>query len=211
MRPARTTGKPARLAGVTDGRAIAEGIVRSGIGPREILERLATGDPLGLEESGARRIRERFHLIDPDRLFQRSLLRVALAAPGPGREEETFEHWLTDRIDEAIGEALRQDQERLIAGDPPPRPEHHDFMDEWMGIEPEAALAAAVRFNGLPRKARRVFFELIVEGKSVARCLEDGLGPAEMLRVNARRALSALLGVTFEGEEKPSVTLEGDR
>jgi hypothetical protein len=179
---------------------MAERLVRSGMEPREILEKLATGDPLGLLEAGAGRLRERFLLVEPDRLFHQGMLRIALAAPGP-RHDGSFDSWLAERIDEAIDETLRQDQERLMQDPESWRPEHHGFLEEWIGIPPKAALKAAVQFNGLSHSARRVFFEFMVEGRSVAHCLEAGLGPVERLRANARRALSALLDVPLEVHE----------
>ncbi len=208
LQPAPAAARPA-LPDVED-RSLGEAIVRSGETPQRILERLTTGDPLGLVELSARRVHERHYLIDAERLFERSLLRVAQMAPALKRETR-FEPWLLERVDVAIGDLLRQDHERVLSGDLPWRTEHHGFIEEWMRFEPAQALCAAVRFNGLSDGPRRAFFGLLVDTRSVAECLEAGLGPPEVLRENGQRAVTALLGVHFKDDVKPSASLGSDR
>jgi hypothetical protein len=184
-------------------------ILLSGGKPDTIYARLSTGDSLRLHERGTQRVRQRWLLIDPERLFEHSLFRVAQAAPLLTREAP-FDAWLTDRIDAAIADVLRQDQEAVLSGAASWQEEHYAFLEEWMNLEPLEAMRASVRFNGLAEPARRAFFALLVDGKSVAACLEEGLGPPEALRENARLGVTALIGPLGDTTEL-SATLEDRR
>lgn len=157
---------------------------------------ISQGDPLGLAERSTRRQRERAFLLDTDRVFERALLRTAFAAD-TWRDGEPLEPWLVQRVDEAIDDLLLQDES-----------EHRQsptLSDEWderyvfiiylLGIEPRFARRACVGFNGLGAPARRAFFALLIEERSVDECVAAGHGPRERLLITVRSTFAVLFGV----------------
>ncbi len=161
--------------------------------PEAILARIAQGDPLRLCDLVGRRIRELSLLIDSDRLHEKALAVIALAA---ARETEPRfgPDWVLKAVDLAIQRILREDreEERVSAGSPPEKPSHYAFIHLAFGTEPGMTRSAAIAFNDLAPIARRGFFALLVEGKSVEECLDEGLGPRDFLRMNILQSLKAL-------------------
>lgn len=166
----------------------------AGKNAREVLARLSDGDPLRLYPLCAHRTRGRYFVVDPDRVFERTLSLVAVAIEIDSEGCERAE-WLIERIDEALSSVLEEDRELERAG---ARTES-GFLDprylvfvEAFGTEPARARSAAVQFNGLDERARKAFFHLLVDGESVATCLQRGLGPPDRLRNDVLTALWAL-------------------
>jgi len=160
-----------------------------------ILRRLVLGeaDLLELRQRCAGRTRERALLVDPERLYLHSLARMAQAAPQLGDSAWPAE-WIVGRIDASLQDILMEDEREeglgLVPADPWKAP--HTFLMHWFGIEGRLARAAAVKFNGLPERRRRSFFDLVVEGKSIEDCVARGFGPPSELRDDVRAAFSAL-------------------
>ena len=162
--------------------------------PKEILARLAHGDPLHLYERCAQQTRERCLLIDVDRLFELALAVVATtAAVVPGDRVGTSD-WMNSQIDRAIDSILNEDQETERRAVDPCDPEDPSFalVRDVFGVEPTLARSVTVVFNGLPRRIRRVFFALVVEARSIDECVEEGLGNVESLRTSVRHAFRVL-------------------
>ncbi len=164
-----------------------------GADPESILARISQGDPLRLCALVGKRLRERSLMIDPDRVHEKSLAVMALAAARATEPQLDLE-WVLKALDLAIERVLREDreEERVAAGCPPENPAHYAFIHLAFATEPGMTRSAAVAFNDLPPLARRAFYALLVEGKSVEECLEEGLGPREFLRMNILQSLKAL-------------------
>src|SRR5262249_19288893 len=76
----------------------------------EVLARLSHGDPLKLAEGAARRLRERWILLDPDRVYYRALGVIADAVPCEDPPADLAE-WTRLKIDLAIDQLVRGDRE----------------------------------------------------------------------------------------------------
>lgn len=160
----------------------------------EILARISSDDPLKLYAGVAQRIRDRWFVLDPDRVLERALPIVAVSLE---HHPEGCEHpdWLLERMDRAIQLVLDSDREEDRRGpldtDGFPDPRFEVFVRTFL-VPPALSLAASVRLNGLGDRVRRVFFELMIEARPVEECLERGLGPPEQLRIDALTALWGL-------------------
>lgn len=158
----------------------------------EVLARISNGDLLKLYPLCARRIRDTYFVLDPDRVFERAL---AMVAVGIEVEAESClrPEWLVGTIDRAIERTLDHDREEERAGLPPENPEEHfRLFVEAFFVEPPLARLSAVRLNGLEERVRKGFQLLIVEGRPLEECLELGLGPPERLQLDILLALEAI-------------------
>src|SRR5262245_50277031 len=81
-----------------------------GAGSEEVLARLTQGDPLRLREGTAKRLREVWILLDPDRVYNRALGVCADAAPCEDPPADLGE-WTRMKIDLAIEQLVRADRE----------------------------------------------------------------------------------------------------
>ncbi|MCZ6598357.1 MAG: hypothetical protein O7B99_12010 [Planctomycetota bacterium] len=136
-----------------------------------------SGPDSGLRARCARLVRQRAFLVDPDRLRERTLLRA------------------DGGIDAALEELLAEDEEAERAGLPleDPWSSPYAFLIQGFGTEPRLARTAAVRFNGLGERTRRVFFALLLEQLDDDACFARGLGPPAALQEDLFEALRALL------------------
>lgn len=159
------------------------------------LAAMSTGDPLGLYPLGAMRVRERFFYFDPDRVFDESTFNAVVMSLSLQKEDD-FDQWLVERVDEAINDLIRRDTQAVKKGRVTDDliQESAEYLVGCWGLGLAEAFEAAVRFNNLPEKPRRIFFAMLVEHRSVAQCLEDGLGPKDEMREYTVRAVEAILG-----------------
>jgi hypothetical protein len=159
------------------------------------LASITTGDPLELYPLGTLRVRERFLYFDPDRVFDESAFNVVAMSLGL-RKEDDFDHWLVERVYEAIDDLIRRDTQAVLRGRVTDdlAMESGEYLVGCWGLSPHEAFEAAVRFNNLPELPRRAFFALLVDHRTVAQCLEDGMGPPDDLREHTVRAIEAILG-----------------
>ena len=71
-----------------------------------------------------------------------------------------------------------------------------------LGRDPELRYTqngqAVVNFNGLPDRIRQAFFALCMEGRTVRECLNNGHGPAAVLRQRCHIAFRAVFLMDFE-------------
>lgn len=171
--------------------------------PREILARIVPGDPLGLRDRTAERVRERSLLIDVDRAVLRAFALCASAAVA-WRGRPPLERWLEERVDEAIDEVLEEEDGRLSDQDPAtPDPaagalpcDPFTLLAAPLGLDPAAMRSACARFNRLADADREVFFALVVEGASLdSVCGERRACAPELARL-ARHALDVLRGAS---------------
>lgn len=133
------------------------------------------------------------HLLDPERLRERALIHIALAAAD--YDGSALSSWVTARIHEAIQDLLRRDAAESRSGVPlrdeaDPR---YSFLIETLGVEPGKTREASVAFNRLDAPIRQAFFALVLRGRRVRDCVEEGMGTTVELIRRTRAALVALL------------------
>jgi hypothetical protein len=161
--------------------------------PSEILARISGGDPLGLQGICSLRLRDQALLIDFDRLLERSLAAVAIAA-SRSTADEFVPEWLLKQVDHAIHGILAEDaeEERMAPGAPPSDPKYYRFVHLAYATEMGLVRTATVNFNALPSDARQAFFRLLVDGLPVDDCVRE-LGTSRgKLREDTLSALRAL-------------------
>lgn len=171
--------------------------------PREILARIVPGDPLGLRDRTAQRVRERSVLLDVDRAVLRAFALCASAAVA-WRGRPALEHWLAERVDQAIDQVLEEEDGRLSDQDPAPREpgsgalprDPFTLLAAPLGLDPGAARSACARFNRLEEADREAFFALVVEGTSLDALCGERRTPAPELARRARHALDVLRGAS---------------
>jgi hypothetical protein len=120
-------------------------------------------------------LREVWVLLDPDRVFYRSLAVVAEAVPQESPPED-LSAWAQGKIDIAIERLIRIDREALAT-----RPEiftdeekAFPLLTESLFIEPELVRSVSVEFNALDPLPRRAFFELMIQGRNPVEAIESG-------------------------------------
>jgi hypothetical protein len=174
--------------------------------PRQVLAEIVEGDPLGMRGRCTERLCTRALLLSLDRLVLRSMARAARAAM-TYRGRPQLARWLNAQIDAAIRDLIAEDRENermgLLPGEP--ADPHYAFVSEALGVDPALARRVCVVHNDLPDLQRRVFWAVIVEGKSLHRCVAEGLGPHGRLRealADALRAVSRLRSVSRLDDHK---------
>ena len=182
-------------AGAVEARLAARATLASEMPLEHKLAAIATADPLDLYPLGARRVRDRCLYLDPDRVHDESVFNVVALSVALEPQDE-FDDWLVARVDEAIDNLVRRDGEALRRSvfEADLVRESGEYLNGCWGLPPGEAVMAAARFNLLPEESRRTFFALLVEHRSIEACLEEGLGPREILRERAVRAVEAILG-----------------
>ncbi len=164
-----------------------------GKSPRAVLHLLLDHDPFELAARVTARLEQRALLLSHDRVWLRTLARVAHAAPGY-RGRPPLDEWLRGRLDKSMDEILAEQVQQELEAAPlelPAEP-HHAFVTERFGVEPGQARRACVRFNGLPDRVRHTFFALTVHGRSVHRHVAEGHGPPERVQADFETAVRAL-------------------
>ena len=162
----------------------------SGLNAQELLTRLSDGDPLRLYECCAVQVRERALFVDTDRLYTRTL--NALVVTGEPPDRDAVWQWIDARIGDAVADILKEDEGCLRSQVPAPGEQPHMTVRALLGLDPRAALAVAVAFNSLELSTRRACVALFIEHRTVAECLEAGLGSLDELRSSASQGLAAL-------------------
>jgi hypothetical protein len=161
--------------------------------PAEILARITAEDPLRLFELGASFLRTRFFLMEPERLHEQALLRVAVNGARAG-ETELDRPWVEAQIDHALNRLIDDDreEERRRPLDCDPEDGRYAFLRRGFAVVPACARAAELAFDTLPERARRGFFYLLMERRPVVECLALGIWEADELRRDVWRCLGAL-------------------
>lgn len=156
------------------------------------------------------RCRERMeteaYLIDLTRLHLRAVARIARAA-STWNGTTTLEEFLVERIDVSMQELIQEDREAELSGIPSSEDEsaRHLFLEETLGIPAAMARRACVAFNYLPPRARRAYFAVLVQGKTLNRYVAEGNGPPEQVKADielAVRSIDEAIGRPRGGEEE---------
>ncbi len=148
------------------------------------------------------RLRDQALLIDFDRLVERTLAGVAIAA-AHASADDFIPEWLLRQVDLVTQRILAEDgeEERLAPGAPPDDLKYYRFVHEAYATEIGLVRTATVNFNVLPVAARRAFFRLLVDGLPVDDCVRQLGTTRERLREDTLEALRAL------GHLKPGETV----
>jgi hypothetical protein len=138
----------------------------SGADASEILAHLSEGDPLRLQEASARRLREVWFLLEPERVYHHALAVCAKAA-SKERAPADLSAWARAKIDFAIEELLSLDREAEQAHPELVSEAEKAFplLTDSLMLDPKLVRFASVSFNALGPLPRRAFFELLIEGK----------------------------------------------
>ncbi|MCI0657230.1 MAG: hypothetical protein L0170_09190 [Acidobacteria bacterium] len=176
-----------------------------GAGPEEILARISPDDPLRLYEIAASRLRERFLLIEPEHAHERLLVRLAFIGPQTPEADLSLP-WVLQQADLVIQRLLdeEREEERKSPFDCDPEDERHRHMRAAFLVEGRFARTASFSFNNLPERARRSFFLLLLENRSVEDCLGLGFWEKEELRRDIWRCLGALGYPDPQGRPDPN-------
>jgi len=161
----------------------------AGDSPAAILDRIARGDPLGIEARCKRHSSENALLLDSERLITRALAHTARRAVGY-RGEPPLDSWLADRIEDAAAELLSEDVEAVRNQDPIDRSDlRYRFLADALGVDAHVALRATAAFNDLPPDVRRDFWAVVREGKTIqATVTASGRARAAVAR-NVKRGI----------------------
>jgi hypothetical protein len=161
---------------------------------REVYSRLTgDGDPLRIQERVAKRMREVWFLVEHERLATRAAVlcaKGAVAEPAP----EDLEAWTVLKIDKAIEQLVRRDEEAEAREPALVEEEEKVFplLTQALLRDPQRVREHSVRFNALEPLARRAFFELMIEGRDLMEVIEGGPWNRETLRGYVLQALAAL-------------------
>ncbi len=149
--------------------------------PRTILKRLAEGDPLGLRERVDARLRERWLLLDVERVHLRAMALVAHRA-GSWSGRPGLERWLTNQVDAAI------DEVRAEAG-----PGAADAIAAALGLEPRVARRLQAIFDGRSESERRIFIRIVLDGEEIGQVAREEQASITEVGRRARVVLEALM------------------
>jgi hypothetical protein len=171
----------------------------------EILAHLSEGDPLRLQEATARRLREVWFLLEPERVYLRAL---AVCAKAASKEDppQDLSAWKLAKIDLAIDELVRRDFEAERAHPEIVAEEEKVFplLTDSLMLDPELVRFVSVLFNALDPLPRRAFFELAIEGREVAEVVEAGPWNEDGLYAAIQKALATMgLDVPPEPADDP--------
>jgi hypothetical protein len=158
-----------------------------------ILAHLSEGDPLRLQEASARRLREVWYLLDPERVYLRALAVCAKAASKEAPPQD-LAAWKLAKIDLAIEQLVRADHEAEHAHPEIVAEEEKVFplLTDSLMVDPELVRFASSSFNALDPLPRRAFFELLIEGREVAEVIEAGPWDEEGLYDALQTALATV-------------------
>jgi DNA-directed RNA polymerase specialized sigma24 family protein len=167
------------------------GLLR-GRSPRDVLLRIADGDPLEIVARVDAALEEQGMLLAPERVQVRSLARIAYVACSHGAPQ-VLGPWLREIIEACAGELLEEDREAEHDGDPLPRSsETYAAMTLAFGVEHSLARRMSVVFHDMPILQRRIIQGIVREGSSLEE-LATRLGqPLAEIHAGLRAAVESL-------------------
>lgn len=177
--------------------------VREAPAPRDLLERLVVGDPLGLRGLARDELARRALLWDADALARKALARVAWRAGAEGRRR------LGGAFARACLDGALADLDRPGADDPD---EARDFerLGLALGFDGAAVARACRAHNRMGAADRLAFRRLVVEGADLdATAHELGLDASSLVRA-ARRVLERFFVALRSPAGAPDVFLGND-
>jgi hypothetical protein len=164
-----------------------------GASPNEVLAKLHRGDPLELMARCGERLRNQALLLQVDRLYLRTIARMAFAAHDY-RGVPPLDAWIADLMRLAQKELLSEDREaeRTELTPDADRDPRLAFVSKSLGVEPGLARRAVNAFNRLPLEVRTTFFGVVIASRSpLIYASETGMA-MERVRNHVRQALWTL-------------------
>jgi DNA-directed RNA polymerase specialized sigma24 family protein len=169
-----------------------QGRLLHGQSPREVLFRIAEGDPLEIGARADALLEEEGLMLAPERVHLRALAQVAYVACARGAPRE-LGPWLRQRIAESVDTLLAEDREAERVGDPLPASVPHFLaMTAAFGVEHGLSRRASVAFHSLPASQRRLVRALVQEGRSLADLAQAQGRPLGEVRSELRLAVESL-------------------
>jgi len=163
-----------------------------GPSPREVMLRIADGDPLEIGPRIDALLEEDGYLLAADRVHLRTLATVAYAACAHGAPLE-IGPWLRTRISESVEHLLAEDREAERSADPlAASSTRFEPMVAAFGVEPGLARRASVAFHSLPAAQRKLVRGLVQDGQSLAEIAAKLGRPLGELRSELRAAVESL-------------------
>lgn len=161
--------------------------------PRELLKRLAAGDPLEIGARCAAYLEEEALFLDQRRMTLRALAIVAYAGVRY-RGAPRFAEWIHERVACAAEQLLDEELGTVASGSPVDAPpdEMQRFVGQVLGLERYLAVRACVAMNNLPREVRLTVWRVVVEGRSLDEVEREGRISPEVAREHFRLALRAI-------------------
>ena len=162
-----------------------------GRSPGAILEAITPGDPLELESLSLDRTLARAVLLDPFRVYLRTLARTAhdaFADPFVGRPH--LHGWLVGRVERVLETLILEESESPCLE--PESDPYYEHVSNVFGLPLARARSACVAFNRLDERVRQAFFSVTVDERSAEWCAADGLGSFAQVQADlalARRTL----------------------
>jgi hypothetical protein len=163
-----------------------------GRSPREILFRIAEGDPLELGPRIEAVLDEEGLLLDSGRVHLRALAATAYAAcaDGPPRD---IGPWIRDRIAESVSGLLAEDREAERSGDPIPTSVDSFLpMTAAFGVEHGLARRASVAFHSLAPHQRRLVRRIVHDGAPLTEIARELGCPLAKAKAELREAVESL-------------------
>lgn len=162
--------------------------------PEDVFSALSQGDALQITARSHSVLKTECLLLDLDRLCRRSTVRVAIARPSYEGEPD-LDAWLDIQIRDAIRDLLLEDLREATEGvmsleewDP-----RYGFLTDMVGVAPEKARLACVKFNQLTWSDRACFFSACVDNLNLPQLLERTQWTRTELRESLIRCFEALL------------------
>ena len=194
--PSAPQGPPTANADAAEGEVELQAVdprvrLLRGASASEVLEKIARDDPLGLAGLSRERILQQVVLLDPTRVFVRSLARVAYGALNDRHCGRPHVHgWLVARVDQAIRDLVREDLEAHYRDLPPAGEDsYHAALAERLQLTTHATRRACAEFNVLEPKTREVFHLVLFEGRPAEACLGQGFSDLDEVRGRLHDAL----------------------
>ena len=162
-----------------------------GPSPSSILKAITPGDPLGLEVLSLERTLARAMLLDPFRVYLRTLARTAHDAFTDSFVGRPHMHgWLVGRVERVL-ETLTLEESESPCHEPESDP-YYEHVSNVLGLPLARARSACTGFNRLDERVRQAFFSVTIDERSAEWCATDGLGSFAQVQADlahARRTL----------------------
>jgi len=151
-----------------------------GLPAEEVYPKISQGDPLHIQETCMRILRERATLLDPMRVRREATREVAFDLELCSIED-IHPNWLDNSVHRAIDRLLHRDREDEAARRPCAREDFH-YLAEMFLLDPDVARRSSVGYHALPFWMRNAFVRMIIEDVQPDDAVAMGLGTRPELR-----------------------------
>lgn len=172
--------------------------------PGLVLQVIAEGDPLGIEDRVKGLLRKSAWLLDVERMVARGMAAIAFAAYRYNGFPD-LDSWIVRELERGARTLIEEDAEAVLEAQPA------DFetasslrwLTESLGLPAAAATRATVVFHALPEDVRRAWYAQAVDKLSLDECVAAGMGTRERIEALSRRATQAMSLAADPGDPLP--------